>query len=281
MQAQLSPYLRLPNGLRARLLLVFSKYFATLFHPLSFNVLREALSYLPDVAVLPCLSDKSLSLFYLPSGPEVTVPLDYSFPKFSQCCLLSVTEVLLFPNQRTEVWLIRLTSRRTTQMPALHLARDWPGIVAYNSHIYVFCGFNERSNERLDTLSSWTSISHSQYHHFQVNPCPVHTRIFLCDNRAWGYQVEIYDLPSDSFAMEVGVYFQLSGVVMLAEQETLLWVSCQGDVVVKPQGGNGKMRENQGKMYKLPLLCPVKFETSFYWREMGGAVQSLPICIAD
>jgi len=281
MQTQLSPYLHLSNGLQTRLFLVCAKYFSPLFHSLSFNVVREALSYLSFAAVLPYLSGKSLSLFYLSSGPEVSVPLVQSFPKTSQCCLVSAVEVLLFPNLSTEVWLFRLASRRTSPMPALHLARDWPGIVAYNCHVYLFGGFNERSNERLDTLSSWTSLSNSDYHHFQMNPCPVHTRIFLCDNRAWGYKVEVYDLPSDSFSMEAGVYFQLSGAVMLAEEETLLWVSCQGHVVVKKQGEYGKMKENMGKKYQITMLCPVKFEGSFYWREMGGAVQSLPISTAN
>jgi hypothetical protein len=163
-------------------------------------------------------------------------------------------------------------------MPRLHTARDWPGIVAYNNHIYLFGGFNECSNERLDDLACWNNISDSQYHHFQLNPCPIQTCIFLCDQRTWGYKVEVYDMISDSFTMQAGVYSQLSGgIIMLAEGETLLWVNCQGDVLAKHPGDYGKVREKQGEMHQPSLLCPVTFEGKFYWREIGGKVQSLAI----
>lgn len=98
MQSPVSAYLPLSNGLQSRLLLVFAKHFSTLYQSLSINVLSETLSYLSPAAVLPCISGKSLSLFFLPSGPELVISLVQQFPKFSQCCLLSASEVLLFPH---------------------------------------------------------------------------------------------------------------------------------------------------------------------------------------
>lgn len=260
-------------GLQARVALMFLKRVHPLYRRISLNILRETALYLDLFALLPCLSGSTLSLFCIDTGQESSVQLSQSFPQFSQCCLHSALEVLFFPNLLEQVWDYNLFSNALSQLPSLSTRRDWPAIVSYRAKVYVFGGYRTTTNERLDN-QQWQLLAKSQFHHFHTNPCPMGEVIYLCDQRTMEKGTEAFSIDSDSFRQIKGPSrFELSSSVSLAVGDTLVWLTCLGEVIAQQNEDTGHQLPIHDKAFLPTQLCPVKYKDSFYWRQLYGRVR--------
>lgn len=263
-------YLDLTGGLQVRIYMVLCKLFHPVYHRLSFNILREAVSYLDLYAVLPYVKDATLHLYSLDTGTETTIQLTLPYSQFTQCCLLTISEILIFPNLVTNVWEYSLHSHSLTSLPPLQKPRDWPAIIAYNGHLYVFCGFRVTTNERFS--ETWNSISESRFAHFQTNPCPISDKIYLCDTRATSGNIEVYDITMDCFVVvNKAIGYELTGSVTLAEGKDLVWLTCQGEWIVGKEDMTCFTPGN--RPYAVTAMCPVLYQGWFYWRQVNGEVR--------
>lgn len=266
-------YSELSGGLQARVALVFLKQVHPLYCRISVNILRETALYLDLFALLPCLSGSTLSLICMETGRERKVNLSQSFSQFSQCCIHSAVEIIFFPNLHKEVWEYSLLSNALSPLPSISACRDWPAIVSYRAKVYVFGGYRLTTNERLE-VERWELIGNSSFNHFQTNPCPVGDEIYLCDQRTSDRGTEAYSIASDSFRqINSPSRFELSGSVSLAVDDTLVWLTCLGEVITQQNEDAGRILPVHDTPFLPTLLCPIKYRNGFYWRQLDGQVR--------
>lgn len=266
-------YLDLASDFHSRLALVFTKRFSHLYHRLSPNILREAIAYLDIGPLLPFIKGSTLSLYNLQVNREVKVQLTAAFPRLTRCCLTSPLEVLIFPNDSSDVWEYNIQSHLLRALPSLSTSRDWPCLVYYSLQMYVFGGYRKVTNERLET-NVWNDLAHSSMNHFQSNPCPVLQRIYLCDRKLWNGSLEYYDIAANSFStIKPLVYMELSSALTFAEGETLVWLTHSGTCVRQHPNKTIEQELLDESDFLLPVLCPVTFRDCFYWRQMDGTVR--------
>ena len=175
----------------------------------SFNILREVCAYLYSLC-FPSVSGNKVCLYDIETGIVTEHLITVKF-KRSSFVEIDATTVFCIGNTpaSNEMYSLDLTTMRLTPLPALHTARDRPGVVKgegqHTDSVYVFGGYAYpgylTSCEKYAVREGkWRDLGNMRYRRCYFTPCTFKVRIYLVSTYKLGVRaIETFDPDTDTF----------------------------------------------------------------------------------